>query len=242
MAKARGCMIRKSATQLPGVLVVDDHAISRRYIAAALRQSDWYVKQAATAGEARLIALSWRPRLILIDINLGATNGLELARRIWDGWPDSLQKPRIVMLSADPPDPHQMNLSSHCVDGFLLKPVSTASLLAMMEPALHGPAPAHRPGQTLSGLQPLFRQELSMQMGHLDRYLAAQDLAAAGSILHQLIASSSLCRQPSLERALRSLGEACRTGAGAHEIGCEYFSLLVSVRDFLAPGRLIDSN
>ena len=235
-------MIHESTTPLPGVLVVDDHAISRRYIAAALRQSDWRVKQAATAGEALAIALSWRPRLILIDVNLAASNGLELARRIWDGWPDSLRRPRMVMLSADPPDPHQMNLSSHCLDGFLLKPVSTASLLAMVEPARHGPAPAHRPGQTLSGLQRLFRQEPPGKLDHLDRYLAKRDLAAAGSVLHQLIAASGLCQLPRLERALRSLGEACRTGAGAAELGREYFSLLVSVRDFLAPARLTVSS
>ena len=40
---------------LPGVLVVDDHAISRRYIAAALRQTNWYVKQAATASVPRAV-------------------------------------------------------------------------------------------------------------------------------------------------------------------------------------------
>jgi hypothetical protein len=83
-------------------------------------------------------------------------------------------------------------------------------------------------------MQQLFRRELSAQLDNLDRCLSVRDLSAASGILHQLIASSGLCRQPGLERKLRSLNEGCRKDAGAAELGHDYFSLLVSARDFLA--------
>ena len=230
-------MNRDSATPAPGVLIVDDHAISRRYIAAALRQTNWCVKQAATASKALSIALSWLPQLILLDVKLGPGNGFDLARHIWEKWPDSLQRPRMVVLSADLPDPHQMKLSSHCVHGFLLKPVSAARLLAVVEPGRHHPVSTDSPGERLPELQRLFRLELAAQLTSLDRYLTIQDLPAAGEILHQLIASSGLCREPRLESALRGLEEACRKSAGAAELGQRYFSLLVNARDYLALAR-----
>jgi CheY-like chemotaxis protein len=231
-------MNRDSDTRGFGFLVADDHAISRRYIAAALRQSDWHVKQAATPRAALSIALGWLPRVILIDVNLGHANGFELARSIRDQWPKATEWPRIVMLSADPPDPRQMKRCNHFVDGFLLKPVSVASLLALVNPAGQHPVSAQGSREPSSELCGLFRQELSAQLGPLDRHIATRDLAAAGGILHQLIASSGLCREHRLERKLRSLDAACRNGAGASELGQEYFSLLIGVRDFLAPESL----
>jgi CheY-like chemotaxis protein len=228
-------MNRDSTTPTRAVLVVDDHAISRRFIAAALRQSDWRVKQAATAGDALAIARRWLPRVVLIDVNLRGANGFDLARRIWEDWPGSLQRPRIVMISADAPDSRQLSLSGRYVDRFLLKPVSDARLRDALEPGRSGPALTDGLAETEPELQQLFRRELSTQLEKLDRCLAARDLSAANGILHQLIASSGLCREPGLERKLRNLDERCRKGAGAAELGHEYFSLLVSARDFLAP-------
>ena len=227
-------MNRDSIKPTRGVLVVDDHTISRRFITAALRQSDWRVKQAATAADALAIAHSWLPQVFLIDVNLQDANGFDLARRICEDWPGSMQRPRIIMISAELPDSRQMSRSSQCVDRFLLKPVSVASLRDALEPGPPGPALTDKPGETLPQLQLLFRRELSAQLDNLDRCLSVRDLSAASGILHQLIASSGLCRQPGLERKLRSLNEGCRKDAGAAELGHDYFSLLVSARDFLA--------
>ena len=227
-----------SVTPAPGVLVADDHAISRRYVAAALRQSHWHVKQAATPGAALSIALSWLPRLILIDVNLGDTNGFDLARCIRSRWPNAREYPQMVMLSANLPDSDLMKRASNCVDGFLLKPVSVASLLALVDPEHHPPPSVLRPADASPELQRLFREELSEQLDRLDQYLATRDLAAAAGILHRLIASSGLCRELRLERKLRALDAACRKGAPASELGHEYFSLLVGARHFLAPDPL----
>jgi CheY-like chemotaxis protein len=228
-------MNRDSTISAPGALVVDDHAISRRFITAALRQSDWRVKQAATAGDALAVAHSWLPRVVLIDVNLQGANGFDLARRIWADWPSSLQRPRIIMISADLPDCRQMSLSDHCVERFLLKPLSDASLRKALISVPVQPSCIDRPEEALPEIQQLFRRELSVQMDNLDRCLSIRDLSAASGILHQLIASSGLCRERGLERKLRSLHEGCRKDAGAAELGHEYFSLLVSARDFLVP-------
>jgi CheY-like chemotaxis protein len=220
----------RSAAPASGVLIVDDHAISRRYLVAALRQRAWHVKQAAAADEGLLIALSWFPDIILVDLNLAGTNGLDLARRIRNSWPASQPRPSIIMLSADPALADYLAPAGDVVDGFLLKPVSHASLLDALTGAPFETGAGNSQADTESELQHLFRQELSSGLRHLDSLLLDKDLAGAETLLHRLIASSGLCRQPLLGRNLRGLDAACRAQAGAAKLAREYYSLLTAAR------------
>ena len=65
--------------------------------------------------------------------------------------------------------------------------------------------------------------------------LSTFDLAGARAILHQLIASSALCLQERLERDLRALHEACAKHPRAATLARQYFSLLISVQNYLRP-------
>ena len=212
----------------PRVLVVDDHAMSRRYTVAALRQNGATVKASGTPQRALAIALRWLPDAICTDLQLPGMDGRELIRRIRQGWPAARPQPLIVVLSADPEPlaPRQQLL----VDRVLTKPATPAQLRAALttQPAdrvMEGedgaaPLPA-------TELQQLFRKELTLRLPDLESRLARKEFSQVRAILHQLLASSRLCGDRRLETDLQALHTACRDGARAAEVGRRYCDLLV---------------
>ncbi|HET6593340.1 MAG TPA: response regulator, partial [Xanthomonadales bacterium] len=82
------------------ILIVDDHRISRRFMAAALRQNGAAVKQAATVSHALSIALSWLPDVVVLDVRLGDDCGYDVAELLGRRWPAAVRNPDIFLLSA----------------------------------------------------------------------------------------------------------------------------------------------
>jgi two-component system, NarL family, invasion response regulator UvrY len=77
------------------ILVVDDHAIVRDGLSRLLMtDGDHEVKLAANGREALLLARSFRPALVILDLNLPGLGGLELLRRLVQ-----LETGRILVLS-----------------------------------------------------------------------------------------------------------------------------------------------
>jgi two-component system invasion response regulator UvrY len=65
------------------ILIVDDHAIVRDGLARLLASDDDHdVRAAASGAEALQIAASFRPTLVILDLNLPGLGGLELLRRL----------------------------------------------------------------------------------------------------------------------------------------------------------------
>jgi DNA-binding NarL/FixJ family response regulator len=65
------------------ILVVDDHAIVRDGLSRLLMtDGDHEVKLAANGREALVLARSFRPALVILDLNLPGLGGLELLRRL----------------------------------------------------------------------------------------------------------------------------------------------------------------
>ena len=79
------------------VLVVDDQALYRQAMAAVVEETDGFVVVgSATSGEESVsAALTLRPDLILMDVNLPGIDGIEATRRITRG----PRAPVIVLLS-----------------------------------------------------------------------------------------------------------------------------------------------
>lgn len=88
------------------VLLVDDHPIVRTGIRTALRHHfpAALIEEAGCAAEANVILAARRPDLVLLDVNLPGTNGLDLARQIHK----RSRKIRILMLAAEA-DPWAVN-------------------------------------------------------------------------------------------------------------------------------------
>ncbi len=77
------------------ILIVDDHAIVRDGLSRLLAtDGDHEVKLAATGREALVLARSFRPDLVILDLNLPGLGGLELLRRLV-----AIEAGRILVLS-----------------------------------------------------------------------------------------------------------------------------------------------
>ena len=221
-----------SRNQGPSVLVVDDHRISREYTVAALREIAASVKQADSAEAALQTALHFLPDVICMDIDLAGASGLELIERIRERWPLDAPHPRVFFLSAEQPSPEQLRLAGTAVERFLLKPVGPQQLRAILAP-VSATVAAPGPLQPDPELRRLFRQELRHRLDELDCCISTGNLAAASALLHQLIASSGLCRERELEPRMRSMLSACREKSGPARLARSYYSMWVKARYYL---------
>jgi len=73
------------------VLIVDDHEIVRRGLYTVLSEQEDFevVGQAGTAKLAVTLAMQLQPDIVLLDIFLGASNGLDIAQQLQRGCPES---------------------------------------------------------------------------------------------------------------------------------------------------------
>jgi two-component system, cell cycle response regulator DivK len=64
------------------LLVVDDHPINMKLISFLLELEGYEVRTAGTASEALALLESYRPRLILMDLQMPGMNGFELTQQL----------------------------------------------------------------------------------------------------------------------------------------------------------------
>src|SRR5688572_7980848 len=69
------------------ILVIDDNPINLKLLRLALKVEGYDVQTAVDAESALAILASFRPRLILMDLQLPGMDGLELTRRLKAGVP-----------------------------------------------------------------------------------------------------------------------------------------------------------
>ena len=108
------------------VLVVDDDAMARSWLRLSLRDSEFRVlAEAATAREALTLATTTEPDLLLVDVALPDSSGLDLVRDLRRG---GVAAP--VVLSATASEPGLNEAAFHAgAQGTLLKTGSTTEVL-----------------------------------------------------------------------------------------------------------------
>jgi len=84
-------------TEQKKILVVEDEAIVLHTLQLILRQSGYDVRGAGDGTEALAIATAFLPDILLCDINLPGTNGIQLSLKIKSDFPDC----RIFLLSGE---------------------------------------------------------------------------------------------------------------------------------------------
>ena len=125
-------------TQRARVLLVDDHALFREGLAGIIAaQPDMEVVGEARDGlEAVVKAQALRPDLVLMDVQMPGMGGLDATRQIKQALPETT----IVMLTVRDDDDKLFTALKNGAQGYLLKDIRAADLLAMMRGALAGNA------------------------------------------------------------------------------------------------------
>ncbi|EHK84510.1 response regulator [Saccharomonospora azurea] len=108
------------------VMIVDDHPIWRDGVARDLAEHGFDVKATAPdADAATRIARAVRPDVVLMDINLGSTSGVDATRAITGELPDT----RVLVLSASGEHNDVLQAVKAGASGYLVKSASVAELV-----------------------------------------------------------------------------------------------------------------
>ncbi|MBB2503336.1 response regulator [Amycolatopsis echigonensis] len=108
------------------VMVVDDHPIWRDGVARDLSENGFEVAATAPDAPAAIrIARAVRPDVVLMDLNLGGTSGVEATREITTAAPDT----RVLVLSASGEHSDVLEAVKAGASGYLVKSASAAELV-----------------------------------------------------------------------------------------------------------------
>jgi DNA-binding NarL/FixJ family response regulator len=124
-------MARKAAAVGLSVLIVDDSGPFLEAARALLeREGVDVLDVASTSAQALADVERLSPDVVLVDINLGAESGLELARRLIDGAED--RRPTVVLMSTLAAADFAELLDENPASGFLPKSELSADAIRMI--------------------------------------------------------------------------------------------------------------
>jgi two-component system KDP operon response regulator KdpE len=150
------------------VLLIEDEPPMRKFLRAGLGAADYDLVEAETGREGLAQAAGRRPDVVLLDLGLPDTDGLEVIRRLreWSAVP-------IIVISARGREQDKIAALDLGADDYLTKPFSVGELLARVRVALR------HARQTADGVdQPVF------QVGDLRVDLARREIAVRDAPVH----------------------------------------------------------
>jgi two-component system KDP operon response regulator KdpE len=113
------------------ILVVEDELPIRRFLRPAIEAAGWKLVEADTAAGGVLEAAQSRPDVIVLDLGLPDTDGIEVVRRVreWSALP-------IIILSARGQEADKVAALDAGADDYVQKPFNVAELMARIRVAL----------------------------------------------------------------------------------------------------------
>ena len=118
------------------ILVVEDNRLNMKLVRDVLEFAGYEVVEAGTGEEGVELALTRRPDLVLMDLQLPGIDGTEALRRIQQGAGDAMMPVVAVTASAMPSDREAAARAGF--DGFLEKPINARALPAQVAAFLAG--------------------------------------------------------------------------------------------------------
>lgn len=163
------------------VLVVDDHELVRRGLCAVLEEREDFqvVGQAGTGNAAVMLGKQTQPDIVLLDIFLGNTNGLDIAQQLQRGCPDT----RIVIVTGYTDDGHMLRAMRIGVHGYLQKALPVDELLEALRSVYRGERVIGEPRaitRVLSEYERLTKEQERVRSGLNDLEIELVRLAAQG--------------------------------------------------------------
>ena len=118
------------------VLVIDDEHAIRRFLRTSLSAHGYEVHEAATGADGIVQSVTVQPDLIILDLGLPDTTGIEVTRHIreWSQIP-------ILILSVQDSDTDKIGSLDAGADDYLTKPFSVGELMARLRVALRHKQP-----------------------------------------------------------------------------------------------------
>ena len=113
------------------ILVVEDDNAVAKLMAATMESQDYQYRIASTGASAIMEALSYKPEVMILDLGLPDTDGIEVIKkiRVWSNMP-------IIVVSARSEDTDKVAALDAGADDYLTKPFSVDALLARLRVAL----------------------------------------------------------------------------------------------------------
>jgi CheY-like chemotaxis protein len=111
---------------LHSILVVDDSLANMKLLSFVLESQGYEVRTAMDADEALAVLGSFRPHLILLDIQLPGMDGLELARRL-KADPSNAGMLIVAVTASAMKGDEEKAMEAGC-DGYITKPIDTRTL------------------------------------------------------------------------------------------------------------------
>ena len=113
------------------ILVVEDDNAVAKLMAATMESQDYQYRIASTGASAIMEALSYKPEVMILDLGLPDTDGIEVIKkiRVWSNMP-------IIVVSARNEDTDKVAALDAGADDYLTKPFSVDELLARLRVAL----------------------------------------------------------------------------------------------------------
>lgn len=118
------------------VLIVDDHRMFREGVRSSLARHARFkvVGEAASAEEAIRLMQQAAPSIVILDIRLQGSSGIDLARRLRREWPDV----KILVLSGYDFDQYVRALARIGIHGYLLKDSPQEALIEALDEISRG--------------------------------------------------------------------------------------------------------
>src|SRR5688572_39221 len=113
------------------ILIVDDDPINLKLITTVLQRNGYVVSTAGDGRSVPSLCETFRPNLILMDIQLPGIDGLELTRRL-KADPANGDLVVVVMTAFTMKGDEQRALEGGC-DGYMKKPIHASTLPALIE-------------------------------------------------------------------------------------------------------------
>lgn len=113
------------------ILVVEDDNAVAKLMATTMESQDYQYRIASTGASAIMEALSYKPEVVILDLGLPDTDGIEVIKKIrtWSNMP-------IIVVSARSEDTDKVAALDAGADDYLTKPFSVDELLARLRVAL----------------------------------------------------------------------------------------------------------
>jgi DNA-binding response OmpR family regulator len=117
------------------ILIVEDNPSFRKMVTAVFEKEEFVVIAAEDPKDTLNLAKTHQPDLILMDVDLGETSGIELCQRLKDQ-PYTTSLPIILLSGAQTDEEFQLQGFEEGADDYLLKPISNELLVAKVRAVL----------------------------------------------------------------------------------------------------------